>query len=54
MQPTDLLNRLSDSLHHEQIKKRLEYSSRHIVKQMETIQELRNKYGVKGMTRELR
>jgi len=45
------LDILVDSLRHEMVKKRLEKSSRHLVRQMEIIQELRNKYGVKGLTR---
>lgn len=44
-------NILADSIKHEQIKQRLEKSSRHIVAQLLAIQVLRNKYGVKGLTR---
>lgn len=42
---------LIDSLKHERIRKQLENSSRHIIAHVEAIQELRNKYNVKGLNR---
>lgn len=39
---------LHDAIQHEQIRTRLEKSSRHIVVQIEKLQELRNKYKVKN------
>jgi hypothetical protein len=42
---------LLDSLKHEEIRQRLDRSSRHIVAHVEAIQELRNKYNVRGLNR---